>query len=390
MKNARRHAVEARARRPRGWTAGLVLAGAAAGAAWLWARGTPVAPADVSTAAVAEADFAPTLASASPSAAAPAGMVWIPGGEFSMGARDPRGLQHGGHDPMADARPIHRVFVTGFWMDATEVTNAQFARFVKATGYVTVAERKPTREEFPGAPEANLVAGSVVFNPTAEPVLLDTHYRWWTYMAGANWRHPTGPQSDLAGKETYPVVHVAYEDAVAYATWAGGRLPTEAEWEVAARGGLAGKLYPWGDELRPGGRHMANIYEGLFPVRGSDPGTDGFAGLAPVGQYPPNAYGLYDVAGNAWEWVSDWYRPDYYATVAAQPAAARNPRGPESSFDPAEPGQPKRVHRGGSFLCVEDYCTRYMIGTRGKGEVRTGSNHLGFRCVRDAAPVPSS
>jgi formylglycine-generating enzyme required for sulfatase activity len=290
---------------------------------------------------------------------------------------------------MADARPIHRVRVDGFWMDATEVTNEQFERFVKATGYVTVAETKPTRAEFPTAPEENLVAGSVVFRPTERPVRLDDHYRWWGYTPGASWRHPTGPGSGILRRGKHPVVHIAYEDAAAYASWAGGRLPTEAEWEFAARGGLAGKLYPWGDELRPGGKWMANIYEGRFPVSGADTGEDGFVGLGPVAQYPPNAYGLYDVAGNAWEWVSDWYRPDYYATLEAQPGVAVGPRGPEASFDPAEPDQPKRVHRGGSFLCTDLYCTRYMIGTRGKGEISTGSGHLGFRCVRSpVAPNP--
>jgi formylglycine-generating enzyme required for sulfatase activity len=312
-------------------------------------------------------------------------MAWIPGGEFSMGALDPRAMDHGGHDPMADARPIHRVYVDPFWMDATEVTNEQFARFVKATGYVTVAETAPTRAEFPTAPAENLVAGSVVFTPQPREVPLDDHYRWWSYVKGASWRRPEGPASDLRGREKHPVVHVAYEDAQAYARWAGKRLPTEAEWEFAARGGLAGKLYPWGDELKPGGRWAANIYEGRFPVAGAERGEDGFVGLAPVGQYPPNGYGLYDTAGNVWEWVSDWYRPDYYATLA-RGGLARNPAGPAESFDPAEPSERKRVHRGGSYLCTEQYCTRYMIGTRGKGEVKTGSNHLGFRCVRDRAP----
>ena len=314
---------------------------------------------------------------------APPGMVWIPGGEFSMGAADPRSLDHGGHEAMADARPIHRVYVDPFWMDATEVTNEEFGRFVKATRYVTVAEKKPTREEFPDAPEENLKAGSVVFTPPSDAVPLDDHYRWWSYVAGASWRRPQGTGSDLRGREKYPVVHIAYEDAVAYAKWAGKRLPTEAEWEFAARGGLSGKLYPWGDELKPGGHWAANIYEGRFPVWGADLGEDGYVGLAPVAQYAPNAYGLYDVAGNVWEWVSDWYRPDYYAALSG--SVARNPQGPADSFDPAEPGQPKRVHRGGSYLCTEQYCTRYMLGTRGKGEVRTGSNHLGFRCVRGAA-----
>jgi formylglycine-generating enzyme required for sulfatase activity len=311
----------------------------------------------------------------------PSGMVWVPGGEFSMGCADPRGLPHGGHEAMEDARPIHRAIVDGFWMDRTEVTNLQFAAFLKATGYVTVAERTPTAAEFPGAPAENLVAGSVVFAPPAEPVPLDNHYRWWTYVPGANWRRPGGPTTNIDGRGNYPVVHVAYEDAQAYARWAGKRLPTEAEWEFAARGGLAGKPYAWGDELHEGGKWLANTWQGQFPV--SDSGEDGFTGIAPVAQYPPNAYGLFDMAGNVWEWCSDWYRPDAYAQIAAAGSLARNPQGPSSSFDPAEPGQAKRVQRGGSFLCTEQYCTRYMIGTRGKGEVSTGSNHLGFRCVKD-------
>jgi formylglycine-generating enzyme required for sulfatase activity len=370
---------------------GILAALAAAGGVGWWALGpraaAPAAPASPTPSArAAEAVFGPTVPN--PGGApgpAPAGMAWIPGGEFSMGAADPRHVEHGGHEAMDDTRPIHRVYVDPFWMDATEVTNEQFAAFVKATGYVTVAEKKPTRAEFPTAPEENLVAGSVVFTPVAQAVPLDDHYRWWSYVRGASWRHPLGPASDLTGRAQQPVVHVAYEDAEAYARWAGKRLPTEAEWEFAARGGLSGKLYPWGDELKPGGRWAANIYEGRFPVRGSESGEDGYVGLAPVAQFAPNAYGLYDVAGNAWEWVSDWYRPDYYATLAAAGGVARNPRGPQTSFDPAEPDQPKRVHRGGSFLCTEQYCTRYMLGTRGKGEVRTGSNHVGFRCVRSPA-----
>ncbi len=309
-------------------------------------------------------------------------MVWIPGGEFSMGCSDPRDLAHGGPDAMADARPIHRVRVDGFWMDRVEVTNLQFAAFVKATGYVTVAERTPTAAEFPGAPPENLVAGSVVFQPPGEPVPLDNHYRWWTYVKGASWRHPEGPASDIEGRGNHPVVHVAYEDAASYARWAGKRLPTEAEWEFAARGGLTGAPYSWGNEFRPAGKWMANIWQGRFPVR--DTGEDGYAGVAPAAQFPPNGYGLFDMAGNVWEWCSDWYRPDAYAQLSsgADGAFARNPQGPPSSFDPAEPTQPKRVHRGGSFLCTEEYCTRYMIGTRGKGEVSSGSNHLGFRCVQ--------
>jgi formylglycine-generating enzyme required for sulfatase activity len=311
-------------------------------------------------------------------------MVWIPGGEFSMGSHAESEALCAMPGLTADALPVHRVFVDGFWMDATELTNAEFARFVKATGYVTVAELTPTPEEFPDAPRENLVAGSTVFTPPARPVSLHDHLQWWRYQPGADWRHPEGPGSTIRGRERYPVVQIAYEDALAYARWAGKRLPTEAEWEFAARGGLSGTLYPWGDEFRPEDRPRANTYQGRFPVQ--DAGGDGFAGLAPVASFAPNGYGLYDVAGNAWEWVGDWYRPDYYAQVAAQGAVARNPRGPGSSFDPAEPGARKRVHRGGSFLCTDQYCTRYMVGTRGRGEVRTGSNHVGVRLARDASP----
>jgi formylglycine-generating enzyme len=309
-------------------------------------------------------------------------MVWIPGGEFTMGSEDPRSSLCGGPDAMADARPLHRVHVDGFWMDQTEVTNEQFAKFVKATDYVTTAERKPRAEDFPRAPPENLVAGSTVFTPTAGPVPLKNHYLWWRYQKGANWRHPLGPDSDIRGKAKYPVVHIAYDDALAYCKWARKRLPTEAEWEFAARGGLDQKLYTWGEELKPGGKWMANIYQGKFPVKDGDTGEDGFAGIALVAQYPPNGYGLYDMAGNVWEWCSDWYRPDYYATLARTGKMARNPQGPATPFDPAEPRERKRVHRGGSFLCTDQYCTRYMVGSRGKGEVNTASNHLGFRCVR--------
>ena len=311
---------------------------------------------------------------------APEGMVWVPGGQFSMGSADPRELFCGGREAMDDARPIHRVAVDGFWMDATEVTNDQFAKFVEATGYVTMAERVPLAEEFPGVPVENLVAGSAVFTPPDQPVPLDSHLRWWSYVQGANWRHPFGPGSDLAGKGSQPVVHIAYEDAEAYAAWAGKRLPTEAEWEFAARGGRSGETYPWGEDLQPGGRWMANIFQGEFPHR--DTGGDGFKGIAPVAQFPPNGYGLHDLAGNVWEWCSDWYRPDAYAELARGGAVARNPTGPALSFDPAEPGRAKRVQRGGSFLCTDQYCTRYMVGTRGKGEIGTGSNHVGFRCVK--------
>ena len=332
--------------------------------------------------------FLPTAENRDPAPGpAPEGMVWIPGGEFSMGAQDPPDMNDAvGMQATTDSRPVHRVFVDGFWMDETEVTNQQFAAFVKATGYVTVAERRPRAEDFPGAPPENLVAGSVVFAPPSQAVPLNDHFQWWSYAPGASWRHPLGPESSLEGKKRFPVVHVAYEDALAYAQWAGKRLPTEAEWEFAARGGLTGKVFPWGDEFRDGDRWMVNSHQGHFPDH--DTGADSFTGVAPVAQFPPNGYGLYDVGGNVWEWISDWYRPDYYALLATAGVVARNPTGPASAFDPDEPGEPKRVQRGGSFLCTDQYCSRYMVGTRGKGEVSTGTNHLGFRCVRGAATAP--
>ena len=281
---------------------------------------------------------------------------------------------------MPDARPIHRVYVDAFWIDAAEVTNEQFEKFVAATNYVTVAERPLRAADFPGVPSEALVPGSVVFTPPASQVPLSDFLRWWSYVPGANWRHPEGPDSMIVGREQHPVVHVAYEDAEAYARWAGKRLPTEAEWEFAARGGRGGERYPWGSEPQPGGKWPANIFEGEFPHRNTQ--ADGFGGTAPVGRFPANAYGLHDVAGNVWEWCSDWYRPDTYARdfAAAQKGVTRHPRGParEESFDPQE-----RVQRGGSFLCTEQYCTRYMTGSRGKGAPDTGSNHVGFRCVMD-------
>jgi formylglycine-generating enzyme len=333
-------------------------------------------PASPFAATVANSAMAPTPA--------PEGMVWIPGGEFSMGSTVESEDMCGTPGLTRDSQPIHRVYVNGCWMDTTEVTNEQFEKFIKATGYVTVAEQKPTKEEFPTAPPENLVSGSTVFTPTPRRVGLNDHFQWWSYVEGADWRHPTGPDSDLTGRESYPVVQIAYEDAAAYAKWAGKRLPTEAEWEFAARGGATGKLYTWGNELKPGGKFQANIYQGKFPVADGDTGEDGFKGIAPVAQYPPNAYGLHDVAGNVWEWVSDWYRPDTYAHHKLVAGVARNPQGPDTPYDPAEPSEKKRVHRGGSFLCTDEYCARYMVGTRGKGEVRTASNHVGFRCVKEA------
>jgi len=312
---------------------------------------------------------------------APDGMVLIPGGEFSMGSEDPTGLElcGGGHEHMRDARPVHRVFVDPFWMDKTEVTNAQFRKFVQATGYKTVAEIAPTQEEFPTAPKENLVAGATVFSPTPNMVPLNNIYQWWRYQHDADWQHPEGPKSNIVGKDNYPVVQIAYPDAEAYCRWAHKRLPTEAEWEFAARGGLSGAPFAWGGEFKPGGKWMANIYQGTFPVK--DAGSDGFVGIAPVAKFPPNRYGLYDIAGNVWEWCNDWYRADYYAQLTPG-AVSRNPQGPSTSWDPAEPNEKKRVQRGGSFLCTDQYCTRYLVGTRGKGEEKTAANHVGFRCVR--------
>jgi formylglycine-generating enzyme len=332
--------------------------------------------------------FLPTVPNkTAPLAKAPPGMVWIPGGEFSMGAQDPPDMEHDqvGMKATRDSRPVHRVYVDGFWMDKTDVTNAEFAKFVAATHFVTEAERTPKAEDFPGAPPENLVAGSVVFAAPDHPVPLDNFMVWWSYVKGANWRHPNGPGSDIKGKDNYPVVHVSYDDAKAYAKWAGKRLPTEAEWEFAARGGLSGKPFVWGDTFRPNDKIMANTFQGHFPDKNTD--EDGFKASSPVGAFPANGYGLYDMAGNVWQWTLDWYRPDYYRQLAASGEVTRNPTGPDNSFDPEERGVSKRVMRGGSFLCTDQYCSRYMVGTRGKGEASTGTNHLGFRCVK---PIPQT
>jgi formylglycine-generating enzyme len=300
---------------------------------------------------------------------APAGMVWIPGGRFWMGT-----------DHMEDAQPVHQVEVKGFWIDRNDVTNKEFARFVKATGYVTIAERPLDPKEFPNLAPDELSPGAVVFTPPAGPVSLANPLTWWRFVRGANWRHPNGPNSDLRGKGKYPVVQIAWPDAVAYAKWAGKRLPTEAEWEFAARGGRDRQTYPWGNELNPKGKWMANTFQGHFPVKNTS--ADGYKGVAPVASFPPNDFGLYDMSGNVWQWVSDWYRPDYYAQLGRD-GVASNPQGPRDSFDPQEPGVTKRVQKGGSYLCTDQYCERYMPGARGKGDPETGTNHLGFRCVRE-------
>ena len=306
------------------------------------------------------------VADVPPPGPAPEGMAWIPGGTFAMGTDDPH---------MPDAHPWHSVTVGPFWIDRTEVTNAQFAKFAEATGYVTSAERALDPKDFPGIPPADLAPASPVFAPPPGPVALDDASKWWRLVPGASWRHPEGPRSDLEGRENDPVVHVSWDDASAYARWAGKRLPTEAEWEFAARGGLDRKAYVWGDDLYPGGKWMANTWQGVFPTKNS--AEDGFAAASPVGSFPSNAFGLFDVSGNVWEWCSDWYRPDYYATSPAD-----NPTGPPDSFDPAAPKTPSRVHRGGSFLCTDQYCRRYDPGGRGKGDPTSGGGHMGFRCAR--------
>lgn len=301
----------------------------------------------------------------------PEGMVWIPGGTFWMGCED---------CGMPDAKPVHFVRVNGFWMDATPVTNAQFARFVKETGYVTVAERPLAPNDFPGVPADKLVPGSAVFTQPAADVTLDNPMQWWRYVPGASWKQPEGRGSSISGRADHPVVQVAFEDAVAYLKWAGRRLPTEAEYEFAARGGLDRQPYAWGKELKPNGVWAANIWQGRFPS--SNSAADGHTGTSPVTAFPPNPFNLYDVAGNVWQWTADWYRHDYYGTLAATVGPAQNPQGPDRSLDPEEPGAAKRVVRGGSFLCSDHYCSRYLVGSRGKAEMSSGSSNLGFRGVR--------
>jgi len=304
----------------------------------------------------------------------PEGMVWIPGGVFWMGSED-----------FPDAQPIHKVYVDGFWMDKTEVTNEQFAKFVKATGYVTVAEKAPdyetiVKQQPPGMPpprKEDLVPGSLVFTAPPGKVPLNDASNWFKWTAGACWQHPEGPGTDIKGRLKHPVVHVAYDDALAYAKWAGKRLPTEAEWEFAARGGLDRKKFTWGNEYKPGGKIMANTWQGEFPHKNTL--EDGFAGTAPVGSFPANGFGLYDMSGNVWEWCADRYQPRYRDIFAP-----RNPQGPAESFDPAHPGTASRVRRGGSYLCWDNLCKRYMVGGRFGGDPDSSASHVGFRCVKDA------
>lgn len=306
------------------------------------------------------------------------GMKFIPTGNFVMGAADDEGRP--------DEYPAHEVVMDGFWIDETEVTNAQFARFVKATGYVTQAERKPDWEELkkqlpPGTPkpaEELLQPAGLTFSKPVKRVNLNDVSQWWRWTAGASWKHPQGPKSSIAGKDNYPVTQVSWIDASAYAKWAGKRLPTEAEWEYAARGGLKSKKYPWGDESLDKGKVKANTWQGEFPY--TDLKTDGFSSVAPVRSFAANGYGLYDMSGNVWEWTADWYTGDYYKTLKGK---VKNPKGPLESYDPDEPTVPKKIIRGGSFMCHSSYCKGYRVSSKMKSSMDTGLENTGFRCVAD-------
>ena len=302
------------------------------------------------------------------------GMARIPGGTFLMGS------DH--HYP--EEKPAHKVSVPGFWMDTHTVTNREFERFVAATGHVTLAEKPANAEDYPGAKPEMLVPSSVMFRKSDGPVDLRNHYNWWTYVAGADWRHPRGPESSIADLMDHPVVHVAFEDAEAYAKWVGKELPTEAEWEFASRGGLDGKAYTWGDEFIPAGKFMANTWQGQFPWQNLL--EDGYEWTAPVGTYPANGYGLFDMAGNVWEWTTDWYQVHSLRPIKSPCCTLDNPRGgaAEASYDPRSPDVkiPRKVMKGGSYLCAPNYCRRYRPAARMPQAIDTSTCHLGFRCVK--------
>lgn len=318
---------------------------------------------------------------AEPASAGPhKNMVYVKGGSFLMGGDNKQSAP--------DEFPKHKVILDGFWIDVTEVTNAQFAAFVKATGYKTTAEKEPDWEELkkqvpPGTPEPDkslLVPASLVFKPTSGAVELTDYSQWWAWEKGADWKHPHGPKSNLNGRENYPVVHISWFDARAYCKWAGKRLPTEAEWEWAARGGLKNNIYPWGNESINTGKPKANTWEGDFPYRNTL--KDHFYNAAPVKSFQANGYGLYDMAGNVWEWCADYYDNRYYQTIN-KPAGVKDPLGSKVSYDPEEPYAKKRVIRGGSFLCNDSYCSGFRVARRMKSTEDSGMEHLGFRCVQD-------
>jgi formylglycine-generating enzyme required for sulfatase activity len=303
-------------------------------------------------------------------AAPPDGMAWIPEGSFMMGSDR--------HYP--EEAPAHRVRVDGFWIDRCPVTNRQFERYVRATGHVTLAERPPDPADYPGMLPEFLVAASTVFQSPASPVDMRNPYNWWAYTPGADWRHPRGPESSIEALMDHPVVHIAWEDAQAYALWAGKALPTEAEWEFACRGGLDGAEFAWGDEFMPGGRHMANVWQGPFPYRNTL--DDGYEFTSPVGAFPPSGYGLHDMSGNVWEWTCDWYGA--HAVPRHACCTVDNPRGRglEESYDLRDPVKiPRKVTKGGSHLCAPNYCQRYRPAARMAQPVDTSTSHLGFRCI---------
>jgi len=308
------------------------------------------------------------------------GMVWIPSGTFVMGGNN--------NQARKDEYPNHKVQLTGFYMDATEVTNEQFEAFVKATGYITTAEKDVDWNEIkkqlpantPKPDDSLLKAASLVFRKTTGEVDLNDYSQWWSWTKGANWKHPSGPQSNIIGKEKYPVTHVSWDDANAYCKWAGKRLPTEAEWEFASRGGLLNNTYSWGNDFEENGTAHCNFWQGSFPYLNTN--KDGFLGAAPVKSFAPNKYGLYDMAGNVWEWCADLYNNSYYTQLSKQ-AISINPKGPSKSYDPDEPTISKRVMRGGSYLCNDSYCSGYRVSARMKSSPDSGMEHLGFRCVAD-------
>ena len=320
-----------------------------------------------------------TETTATQEAEAPAGMVLIAAGEFNMGSTEGQ----------PNEEPVHVVRIKAFWMDETEVTNAQFREFVEATGYITQGEKSFSAEEYPNAPLEALLAGSLIFTKTDGPVPLDDHMRWWTFVPGADWRHPQGPESSIDGLDDHPVVCISWEDAAAYAKWAGKRLPTEAEWEYAARGGLKGSTYAWGEEFAPEGEIQANLWQGDFPHENTN--EDGFALTAPVKSYKPNGYGLYDISGNVWEFVQDWYDPDYYmkspefapdGPTEAQVLDPGSRLRRNSDNRPQLATTPHKVIRGGSFLCNDCYCKGYRPSARQIADMITSTNHTGFRCVK--------
>ncbi len=300
------------------------------------------------------------------------GMLWVPGGTFQMGS----------NDFYPEERPVHRVAVDGFWMDEHPVTNAEFRCFVEATGYITVAERPPDPKDYPGVDPTLLVPGSLVFHRPPHRVSVRDSHAWWMYLPGACWYHPEGPYSNINGRDHHPVIHVAYEDAKAYAEWAGKTLPTEAEWEFAARGGLENAAFVWGDEFAPNGQLMANTWQGEFPWQNLQ--SDGYEGTSPVGSFPANGYGLYDMAGNVWEWTSDFFRPRHAEDSAKSCCTPRNPR--VESYEQNQSAHlpdahiPRKVVKGGSHLCAPNYCLRYRPAARQGEAVETSTSHIGFRC----------